>query len=214
MTATLSILGLAKWSPQIWDNFNVPEGLSKQTAISSIIMEASELELLYSDWPTMQELIGVWSARRNPIWEKLYATTQLEYNPIENYDRMEDWKDTGTQNESGTSQITGTSSARSSATDQSTTVNSVQGYDGSDWANHDKSEVNGESSTAADTDTTQDGSTTGKTDSENIRTGRAHGNIGVTTTQQMIVAEREVRNFDIYDVIANDFIDTFCLGVY
>ena len=40
------------------------------------------------------------------------------------------------------------------------------------------------------------------------------GNIGVTTTQQMIEAERAVVLFDIYVKIADDFHRAFCLDCY
>lgn len=53
-------------------------------------------------------------------------------------------------------------------------------------------------------------SATGKTK----RTGRAYGNIGVTTTQQMIEEERRVANFDMVQVIIQEFKKTFCLMVY
>lgn len=37
--------------------------------------------------------------------EKLYDTTVLSYNPIENYDRMEEWSDNRTENLSSTEKI-------------------------------------------------------------------------------------------------------------
>ena len=40
------------------------------------------------------------------------------------------------------------------------------------------------------------------------------GNIGLTTTQQMIKEQREVVQFNVIDVIIKDFIDRFCLKVY
>ena len=45
-------------------------------------------------------------------------------------------------------------------------------------------------------------------------TSRIHGNIGVTTAQQMIEAELELRKMDIYNLIVKEFIKMFCLGVY
>ena len=48
----------------------------------------------------------------------------------------------------------------------------------------------------------------------NTRTGRAFGNIGVTTTQQMIEAERNVVKFNIVDYIVEDFKKRFCLLIY
>ena len=43
---------------------------------------------------------------------------------------------------------------------------------------------------------------------------RIHGNIGVTTSQQMIMSEREVAEFCMVDYIVNDFISRFCVMVY
>ena len=45
-------------------------------------------------------------------------------------------------------------------------------------------------------------------------TSRSRGNIGVTTTQQMIEQEREVAQFCIYDYITRSFIDRFCIEIY
>lgn len=48
----------------------------------------------------------------------------------------------------------------------------------------------------------------------NKRTGRAYGNIGVTTTQQMIEEERRISDFDMDHVIIQEFKKTFCLLIY
>lgn len=36
------------------------------------------------------------------------------------------------------------------------------------------------------------------------------GNIGVTTTQQMIESERKISDFNLYDIMCIDFVNTFC----
>ena len=47
------------------------------------------------------------------------------------------------------------------------------------------------------------------------RTRRETGNIGVTTSQEMLKEEVELRReFNIYDFITEDFKSRFCLGVY
>lgn len=43
---------------------------------------------------------------------------------------------------------------------------------------------------------------------------RAYGNIGITTTQQMIQQERDIVQFSIFDFIVDDFKMDFCLLVY
>lgn len=41
-----------------------------------------------------------------------------------------------------------------------------------------------------------------------------HGNIGVTTTQQMIREEREIADYSLYQLIIDDFKTRFCIMVY
>lgn len=53
---------------------------------------------------------------------------------------------------------------------------------------------------------------TGNVDNNNERVER--GNIGVTTTQQMISAERDLVKFNLYDFIIDSFKARFCIMVY
>lgn len=221
----LTVEGLYNYDDTLFNGFNVPEGLVKQIAIDTILMRTRELELLYPDLNYMKTRITIWSNKYQINWKKLYDTTVLEYNPIENYDRMEDWTDTddetstsardNTRNTTNTVKSTSTNEILNSVnvTDQNTAFNAG-------LADHAKQITDG--------DTTENGSLTntetGKdTENENVnggrtgrhtRTGRAHGNIGVTTSQQMIQSERDLVIFNLYDVIAESFIENFCLMVY
>lgn len=47
-----------------------------------------------------------------------------------------------------------------------------------------------------------------------IHKSHLYGNIGVTTSQQMLQAELDVQRFNLYENIANLFIDEFCIQVY
>ena len=49
---------------------------------------------------------------------------------------------------------------------------------------------------------------------EFTRTVRAFGNIGVTTTQQMLEEERKLAVFSIVEYIVNDFKNRFCVMIY
>ena len=63
--------------------------------------------------------------------------------------------------------------------------------------------------------TTLTSNTTGEKENEGVHSGRIHGNIGVTTTQQMIEAEIRLRhNFNIYNMISDCFCDEFLIKVY
>lgn len=206
----------------VWSELQVPPGVDRQLVIDSIVLEAAELELLYPAYDTCQHAIGIWSRRRLPIWTKLFATTQLEYNPIENYDRMEDWTDKektdGWDNKDTTNHVTQSSDTTTSGHDSGLSTTSVKGFDAGEFVEREQVETSNNTNANSDTNSSQD-ATTGETGQHGdtrdyTRTGRAHGNIGVTTTQQMITQEREVSEFDIYSYIANDFVTNLCLGVY
>lgn len=57
-----------------------------------------------------------------------------------------------------------------------------------------------------------DHDTTGE--AEVVREREEHGNIGVTTTQQMIKEEREIAEFSLYKMIIEEFMHRFCIMVY
>ena len=222
MRATLSILGLYQYSPDVFDLFKLPVGVSLDNVRDNILMELAELELLYPSGEFMKTAIGIWSTKQLPVWEKLYATTKLEYNPIHNYDRTEEW----TEEETGNRNENRTQSQESNGESSGTVQNS-----GEDTVKSDVSAFNETSYTPKELQTTTLGTentssgtakqTTDITDDteenssrNNTRTGRAFGNIGVTTTQQMIEAERSVVKFNIVDYIVEDFKRRFCLLIY
>ena len=195
--AIMTVEGLYNYKDTLFNEFNVPDGMDKQIAIDTICMRSRELEVLYPNIEFFAMRIGMWSRKHQYNWKKLYDTTLLEYNPIENYDRMEEWNDTDTENGSNT--VTNEIMSSGTITDQNTAFNAG-------LADHAKE--------ISDNDTTNNGSGTIKRDAKHTRSGRAHGNIGVTTSQEMIVSEREVAMFNIYDVIAESFVENFCLMVY
>ena len=84
-------------------------------------------------------------------------------------------------------------------------------------ANTDRSE-NTKSNSSVNTDATTTNNTNFKHDEkENIDreyTRTEQGNIGITTTQQMINEEREVDKFNLMDYIIDRFKQRFCLLVY
>lgn len=182
MFVNLSILGLYQYDSNLFDGFYPPTGVDKDLCVNTILTECAELSLVYTNPETVKTLITIWSTRNSSIWEKLYKTTQLEYNPIHNYDRTEEWTDeeTGNANASGEN------------------VEQVQGFNSNSFEDRAKNTGNSRTSSSR----------------KNIRTGHASGNIGVTTTQEMLEAERRTVRFNIIDEIVSDFKKQFCIMVY
>ena len=94
-------------------------------------------------------------------WNKMYSLKSIEYQPIENYDRYEDIQETG--NSKGQSNSSGTS-LYSEFPMESPLKKSVNNTDSNSSAN---SEAN----------------------TNGTRKAHIHGNIGVTTSQQMLESE-------------------------
>lgn len=116
--ANMSPLGLYRWDETIFDLMQIPSALDKNTLVDNLLAETAELEVLYPNPVVFKNLVGVWSAKQIDIWNRLYATTQYEYNPIENYNRYE----TGSEDGEG--------STTHSGTDQTTDSTMYGGTDG------------------------------------------------------------------------------------
>lgn len=226
MRATLSILGLYQREPTLFDELELPGSMNKDVLIDNILYEAAPLEAYYPDPNFMKFMIGRWSFMNQSVWQKLYDTTVLEYNPIFNYDRTEEWSEneqmldkrtlTGKERETSTDNSSG--EIRSSGTVQSEL--NVSGYNESSYVPREQT-IETPDTLTSNTSETDRIVSIDKNDTENmdrkrdnIRTGRAFGNIGVTTTQQMIQQERETVLFNMYKVITDSFIERFCLMIY
>lgn len=242
MRASLSILGLYQRDPTLFDELELPGDMNKDVLIDSILYEAASLEAYYPDPNFMKFMIGRWSFMNQSIWQKLYDTTVLEYNPIYNYDRTEEWTEnekmldsrTSAGNELETRNLKSGETSRTDSNGDVTTTGTmktelnVSGYNEVTFTPSEETIETPDTMTSNNVivDGTRDSTDTGtvsidKKDTEsldrkrdNLRTGRAFGNIGVTTTQQMIQQERETVLFNMYKVITDSFVDRFCLMVY
>ena len=191
MRASLSILGLYNYDTSIFQNFVVPDGVDVTDAIDSIVFDNAELELIYPEPETMTFLIGLWSKRELPAWERILSVITAEYNPLENYNRNETWTDIVDEDTSATT------------TGNSDNTHKVSAYNDVQLVNSSQDVVNA----------TETG--TGAKDSTTTRTGNVSGNIGVMTSQKMLEEELEVaRKVDIYKYISESFKQRFCLMVY
>lgn len=168
--------------PTILDGLMLPAGMDADNLKDNLLLETESMEILYPNAPFLKKAIEVWSKERYDVWNKLYATTVLIYNPIENYDRQEESESSNSAGSSGST----------------TTTSSATSYNSDEFADTAKNITSGSN----------------KNNSSGKYKSRVHGNIGVTTTQQMIEQERRSAEFCMTEYIINDFISRFCVGVY
>lgn len=200
MKSFLTVMGMYQYDKTLFDLFNLPDSMKymRDNIINSICLCTQELEVLYPSVPTLQFAIGVWCTTMIPIWDRLYSTTKLEYNPIENYNRTE----TLTENEKRNDELSSTTESNTN----SENINQNVAFNNTEFSNHEKDMLN--------TDGQITGNEKNKYNTDREQKISASGNIGVTTSQQMIEQERQVSEYNIVNVIVDDFKQRFCLMIY
>lgn len=206
MFASLSIYGLWTYSDTIFDNLNVPEGMDKETLVTQILTDCSDFALIYPNFEFMKMLIGVWSTKEQKIWENLYKSENIEYNPIENYDRNESITRIVNTQAGGTSKGT----AINKSGDSGETISGNTAYDSDTFKDTNRVKADSNSNSQSVNNETVENNSKG---TETV-VNHTHGNIGVTTAQQMIEGFREVSKFCTYDYIVQSFKDRFCVQVF
>lgn len=206
MFASLSIYGLWTYSDTIFDNLNVPTGMDKNTLITQILTDCSDFALIYPNFEFMKMLIGVWSTKEQKIWENLYKSENIEYNPIENYDRNESITRIVNSSAEGISK----GNAINTSGDKGETTTGQTAYDSDTFKDTSRVKANSNSNSQSVNSETVENTSRG---SETV-INHTHGNIGVTTAQQMIEGFRDVSKFCTYDYIVQSFKDRFCVQVF
>lgn len=85
LRSNLSLRGLYAWDNTLFDKMVVPEGVDKELLATNMLSEFGELEILYPDSDYFKEILGYWSQKQLPTWEKWNEELSLEYDPINNY---------------------------------------------------------------------------------------------------------------------------------
>lgn len=193
----------------------LPEVLPERTFNAELLEE-----LIYSEcgdlYPYYQQPIALKAQIKNfflrnqdqfrRVWEALNA----EYNPIENYDRIEAWSDSHSSSESTSESLSmSTSESVHASTSSSDSTSSSSRGDVSAY-NSDTLRPQSASSGNAATTSSNNNDTQGQSLSAHQKfqdsgrealdshRGRVHGNIGVTSSQQLIQSSIDLGSYDIY----------------
>lgn len=153
------------------------------------------------------DYIALYGKSHKYEYDKLVDTLSLEYNPIENYSMTERGTDTRTPNITQTNKGVNTNTV---GVDTSITTGKTT-FDKSNSFINDTKTTN----TGTNTDT-QDINTTVTTagNEKIIHEFTRSGNIGVTTSQQMIESERQLAMFSAVDLFVKAIADIILIGVY
>lgn len=188
-------------NPSVFDDFILADDLSgcENMVIDRILFKYGDTPLFCPDPAVMKYYIGLWCTRRFPLWLRYYQAEFTQYNPIENYNRSELADDNITHGH----KIVTNDDLKNGLT--------VEGQISADNANTyqaDRKSINS-GTDERDIDETHSG-----TDYRHI-VSTISGNIGVTTSQQMLESELAlIPKLDCIEFIADDFRSEFCLDMY
>lgn len=160
--------------------------------------------------------------------EGLWGSTQMDYNPIENYRMVETSKDTNSgedvttrhagrqesTQEMGNREDSATSGKRTVTTEHDVSPESRTDYTAESRDITDTNSVTDTQNIGRQTNTLIEGE---RDDRDTLEHGHVldrklerSGNIGVTTSQQMIQSERDIVMFSIFKTVANLIIRSIC----
>lgn len=229
MHATLSFNGLLAGYPELFDDLQVPDSVSKEAVCNQLLFDTLELEVLYADGPTMQRALGVFSGTMLPSWTRYAAALGLDYDVLASDDRTRTTEHHGTN--------TGTNSTKSVVEGKTTrtpnltttgqnngsdsTTRDVTGFDSGTMVPAEKSTTTlgtGNTITSTGTDTTTDDQTTTNTSTTEAEDGykdtvTEKGRAG-RDPQDLIAKELALAMDNAVHKIVTDIKANFCLLVY
>lgn len=234
MQSKITLTGMYNFDNSLFDKLVLPAGIDKTLVVNRILNKSEEFELVYSDFDYLKDRIGIWGEIWERTFTKWYEALQLEYNPLDNYDRHEIYTDThnkeykdesnnsysdGSKEQSGSTSNTVTGSSTSSSTEQK-----VSAYDETDYSDKQKETAgattnqigNGAASGEVTRNAAGGANSNESGNSKEVVKHEAHlyGNIGITTSVQMLREQLDIVTFNLYEHISDIFIDEFCILVY
>lgn len=213
-TMKMTLIGIENYynksNRSLFSDIILPDGIDKDILINSILLESSEYEVLYSNPNFLKSMIELFFKKNNWTFTKWIEALNIEYDPLENYNRFEDWSDKADYKNESKSE--GNIKGHSNSSNDTTGEDNVSAFDSDGYQPKSQNKANSKS----DVDSTSDSknSDESKGNNNSIHNGRIHGNIGVTTSQQMLEAELDIVRWNIYKHISDMFISDFCILVY
>lgn len=223
----LTLIGLYNYDPSLFEGLSLPADYDKQTFIDSLLLEHGEKCVLYADPAFMKFSIGAWGRKWALELERIAQALKAEYDPIYNYDRFEEYTDS--EGRKYTSKVNAGHNAKDTPSyntvrdtnEDATVEHTVSADNSSSYAPDWKETQNGGKTTETTSGTTQDLAETSNSNTEDEEkknfTHKAHlyGNIGVTTSAQMVtevVAQRF--KYNLYGTAARLFANELLIGIY
>lgn len=172
-------------------------------------------------------------------YDTLYSTIIQEYDPIENYSMTEKIETTYNGSEVNSTEYNGTETnahnikektvnQNKTTEGESTNVLKIAPYDSENFFNKEQSTTTQEKPTVTDSSASIEGNNSDVKSFDNrvdkntkrfegrndVVTHTRSGNIGVTTSQQMLESQRSLANFNFVGIVARDIVKRIGILIY
>lgn len=202
--AKITLIGMSNYDPDLFKDAFFPEGIDKDLVINALLMQGGEFEVLYPNPDFMKRSITVWCSKWYRTFAEWYKGTQASWNPIYNYDRMEEIRDESRKRSDSKTTADYSDKRTADLTDKRTvSLKDERIADLTDERTADLNEKRTADLTDKRTAALQDETVTGST--ENV------SNVGTDTTSQLVKSTTEhlVSAYDSssYQPSSKDIID-------
>lgn len=195
---------------EVFKDIDINEKLDRDTLINTIMDVCGMNEPIYPEIEILQIKVQYFFKKHKEQFDKLLYLYSLkyeeDYNPIWNKDGTKKHIETTVRSTDNTVDAKHTNSINDNGED----INQVSAFDNAGFSNDSKTSIHNNRNENGN-------NTTRGNEKENIKLtieDIEQGNIGVTTTADMLNQEIEIQSsFNIYELIARMFFDEFCLHV-
>ena len=174
----------------LFENISLPDELDKDMCISFIKYRSGDLYTYIQQPIKLKEQIEKWFLSYKENFRRVYNAMVVEYSPIENYDRIEEWTD----NEEA--------KIKNKINEENSTENKTSAFNTSSYQPNDI------------TSDKRNSNSENENKNNLYHSGRIHGNIGVTKNTDMIESELSLRINNVYLFIAELFEKHFLIQIY
>ena len=231
MLSKLTIAGLHNYSNgSLWDNLVLPAGIDKELFINEVLRQASEFSLVYPDLDFMTHQIGEFSRKWFHNFERWQAAYASQYEALYNVDvkttidtMAKDTTDELKHFDLKTNSVTdGKSGGSSRGTNDNKESKAKAAFDSPNYQPVESTSDSAATSLSS-SESHSESISSSEYHSESNSNSWEHsltneewkrGNYGTTMSQELLLAEFNAWSWNLYNHMAEIFVNEFCICIY
>ena len=206
----LTLGGIYNYDNTLFDDIVIPDNVDKEVLITEILRQSAGNESRYQSPKLLKRMIENFFKTNEWKFSELWKTTEYEYDPLVNYDlEISETREREENNDRTRSvKSTGNSTDRSEGKSE----DSVSAYNVSSYSPKSKTDSNGTNTNNSSSSGTETEKNAG--DGTETITRHEKGDNSARSTQYMIKEQRDIVNFNWYQIVADEFENDLTIPLY